>query len=77
MSRLSVDTAWRLIVMDTRLPAKSRIIALEHNCTFFILHLELRFSRRHYPLNGSALANGKMRSIEGGESYAADPTEAD
>jgi hypothetical protein len=29
MSRLLPDSAWRLIVMDTRLPAKSRIIALE------------------------------------------------
>jgi hypothetical protein len=29
MSRLSPDSAWRLIVLDTRLPAKSRIIALE------------------------------------------------
>jgi hypothetical protein len=29
MSRLLPDSTWRLIVMDTRLPAKSRIIALE------------------------------------------------
>jgi len=29
MPRLSPDTAWRLIVIDTRLPAKSRIAALE------------------------------------------------
>jgi hypothetical protein len=29
MSRLSPDSAWRRILMDTRLPAKSRIIALE------------------------------------------------
>jgi hypothetical protein len=29
MSRLKPDTAWRLIVMDTRLPAKHRITARE------------------------------------------------
>jgi hypothetical protein len=29
MSRLKPDTAWRRIVIDTRLPAKARITALE------------------------------------------------
>jgi hypothetical protein len=29
MSRLKPDTAWRRIVDDTRLPARSRIMALE------------------------------------------------
>jgi len=29
MSRLQPDTAWRRIVIDTRLPATARIMALE------------------------------------------------
>lgn len=59
MSRLSPDTAWRLIVMDTRLPAKSRIIALEQIARPSLNLLRRLLSQKSTPARLRLLAASK------------------
>jgi hypothetical protein len=59
VSRLKPDTAWRRIVIDTRLPAKARILALEHILRPSLNLLRRLLSQRTTPARLRLLAASK------------------
>ena len=59
MSRLSPDSAWRMIVIDTRIPAKARIMALEQIARPSLNLLRRLLSQRTTPPRLRLLAASK------------------